>query len=380
MIKVPLSIEEVPWFFDASHYELATRIRDVAAKLLAAEALPDEDARNAACVTALASADLLRIAVPSQALDVRALCLVRQGLGYVSPRADSIFAVTGLGCTPMRTSAYPLDVTPYQRGEHVAAFLLTEPGAGSDLASLQTRATQSDDHWLLSGEKCFISNAGLASHGAVLATVDPALGHKGIACFWVDLRDEGVQVTQTPAAAPHPLGTIRLDNVRVPAERMIAAPGAGFRAAMATLDAFRVSVGAAALGMARRSFDEALKHVRSRVQFGKPLADQPLVQAHLADMHVDLDASMLLVLRAAYQKDHGTGATRHVSIAKLAATEASQRVIDTAVQLCGGQGVLAGHVCELMYRAIRPLRIYEGTSEIQRTIIGRDVVKGSKPT
>ena len=208
----------------------------------------------------------------------------------------------------------------------------------------------------------------------MFATSNPAPASKAIAAFWVPLDAAGVTVEPQTAIAPHPIGRLVLAGARVPARALIGSEGGGFKLAMQTLDTFRVSVGAAAVGMARRALDEAVTHVRTRLQFGKPLAEQQLVQAHLADMAVDLDAARLLVLRAAWTKDTAGGrVTREVSMAKLSATEAAQRVIDRAVQLLGGRGVMAGAIVEHLYRAIRPLRIYEGTSEIQRTIIGRAV-------
>jgi acyl-CoA dehydrogenase len=288
--------------------------------------------------------------------------------GQASPRADSIFAVQGLGSYPLRVSG--ADVAGFARGERIGAFALTEPEAGSDVAAIATRASEDGPTWRLDGEKTFISNLGIATDAVVFATVDPALGRKGITAFHVALDAPGVAIAPIAPIAPHPLGTLRLAGA--PAT-LVGERGGGFRLAMQTLDQFRVSVGAAAVGMARRALDEAAGFVRARHQFGKALAEQPLVQAHLADMICDLDAARLLVYRAAWLRDQGARATTEVSIAKLTATEAAQRIIDTAVQLHGGRGVVAGAVVEHLYRAIRPLRIYEGTSEIQRTIIGRAV-------
>jgi acyl-CoA dehydrogenase len=331
-----------------------------------------------------ALAPLLSIAVPDdgEAVAALALCLTRELLGYVSARADSIFAVQGLGThalgaagTPAQRAALPA----YARGERVAAFALTEPEAGSDVAAIATTATEVAGGYRLDGDKLFISNLGLADHALVIASVDRALGHRGLTAFWVPLDAAGVTVTPLTAIAPHPIGALALRGVGVDAAARVGAVGQGFALAMATLDAFRVSVGAAAVGMARRALDEALAFVTARHQFGTALAEQPLVQSHLADMAVDLDAARLLVLRAAHRKDTvGGRVTTEVSIAKLGATEAASRVIDRAVQLFGGRGVMAGAVVEQLYRAIRPLRIYEGTSEIQRTIIGRALAQGAR--
>jgi acyl-CoA dehydrogenase len=378
-----LSSDDLPMFFDASHEALAARLREAAGQVAdveLAEAHADEAARDRAAVAALAKTALFDLVVPASGkVDARALCLAREMLGYVSPRADSIFAVQGLGVHPILlagSDAQRASVAAYASGAGIAAFALTEPDAGSDVASLQTRAVPSADGYRLDGDKLFISNLGVADHACVIASTEPSLGAGGLTAFWVPLSAPGVTVKPMAATAPHPIGALELRGVVVPASARIGDVGQGMKLAMQTLDAFRVSVGAAAVGMARRAMDEALTFVTRRVQFGKLLAEQPLVQAHLADMAVDLDAARLLVLRAAHRKDTAGGrVTTEVSIAKLGATEAAQRVIDRAVQLLGGRGVMAGNVVEHLYRAIRPLRIYEGTSEIQRTIIGRALTK-----
>jgi acyl-CoA dehydrogenase len=378
---IPLSIDDLPMFFGPEHAAVADRVRGAAAALAQAEAGADEAIRDRAAVRALADGGLFALVAPADGrVDARALCLARELCGYLSPRADSILAVQGLGTHPILLAGddhQRAEIPRFARGERIAAFALTEPGAGSDVAAIATTARRDGDGWSLTGEKLFISNLGLASHAVVFATTDATKGHRGLAAFWVALDGGGVAVEPQAAIAPHPIGRLVLSGARVPAAALIGGEGAGWKLAMQTLDAFRVSVGAAAVGMARRALAEALAHVTARVQFGKPLADQPLVQAHLADMVVDLDAARLLVLRAAWKKDTAGGrVTREVSIAKLAATEAAQRVIDRAVQLFGGRGVMAGAIVEHLYRAIRPLRIYEGTSEIQRTIIGRALAAG----
>jgi acyl-CoA dehydrogenase len=397
-----LSTHDLPMFFTDAHAALAKRLVAVAPAFAAIEAAPDEAARDRAAAQELAAAGLFELVVPVGALrpgapgrdvessasdlrigfglDTRALCLAREMLGYASARADSIFAVQGLGTHPIvlaGTAAQRAGLRAFSRGDGIAAFALTEPEAGSDVAAIRTRATPCEDGYRLDGEKLFISNLGIADHATVFATVDPALGGAGLTAFWVPLDRPGVTVRPLTATAPHPIGALELRGVTVPPAARIGEPGEGMKLAMRTLDAFRVSVGAAAVGMARRALDEALRFVTGRSQFGKRLSEQPLVQAHLADMAVDLDAARLLVLRAAYLKDTTDArVTTEVSIAKLGATEAAQRVIDRAVQLLGGRGVMAGAVVEHLYRAIRPLRIYEGTSEIQRTIIGRALAKG----
>jgi acyl-CoA dehydrogenase len=401
-MKLRLSTHDLPMFFTESHVALAKGLAATAPSFAAIEDAPDERARDRVAAAALGAAGLFELVVPLGALrpgapgidvessasdlrigfgiDTRALCLAREMLGYVSPRADSIFAVQGLGTHPIVLAGNDdqrAGLRAFSRGTGIAAFALTEPEAGSDIASIATRATPCEGGYRLEGEKLFISNLGIADHAAVFATLDPVLGTAGLAAFWVPLSLPGVRIRPLTAIAPHPIGALELDGVMVPLEARIGDIGQGMKIALKTLDAFRVSVGAAAVGMARRAFDEAVRFVTQRTQFGKLLSDQPLVQAHLADMLVDIDAARLLVYRAAYLKDTiVTRSTTEVSIAKLGATEAAQRVIDRAVQLFGGRGVMAGAVVEQLYRAIRPLRIYEGTSEIQRTIIGRAIAKG----
>ncbi|HEU4735275.1 MAG TPA: acyl-CoA dehydrogenase family protein [Kofleriaceae bacterium] len=388
-----LSSDDLPMFFTEAHVRLAERLRAAAPAIAAVErpgALADEHARDRAAAAALAEAGLFELVVPRVegagacgAISTRDLCLAREMLGYVSPRADSILAVQGLGthAVGLAGSAEQRAQLPaFARGAQIAAFALTEPEAGSDVAAIATRAMSArgptGDGYRLDGDKLFISNLGIADHAMVVATVDPALGNAGLTAFWVPLATPGVTVEPLTATAAHPIGALALRGAVVPASARIGEVGQGMKLALATLDAFRVSVGAAAVGMARRALDEALGFVTGRRQFGKLLSEQPLVQAHLADMVVDLDAARLLVLRAAHQKDTTGGkVTTEVSIAKLGATEAAQRVIDRAVQLFGGRGVMAGAVVEVLYRAIRPLRIYEGTSEIQRMIIGRALAR-----
>jgi acyl-CoA dehydrogenase len=378
---IPLSIDDLAWFFGAEHHALAARLRAASSDVEAA----DDDR---AAVAALAKHGLLAHAVATEGVPSSlALCLTREMLGWVSARADSIFAVQGLGSFAIGaagTSAQRALLPKLAGGELVAAFALTEPDAGSDVAAIATRATPDSGGdgdgggWRLDGEKIFISNLGIATHATVFATVDPAAGKKGITAFWVPLDAPGVTVIPQEPIAAHPLGRLVFDGARIGGEALVGERGQGMRLALSTLDTFRVSVAAAAVGMARRALDEAVTHVRARVQFGKPLAEQPLVQAHLADMATQIDAARLLALRAAYLKDSGAPRTAvEVSMAKLFATEAAQDVIDRAVQLLGGRGVMKGAVVEHLYRAIRPLRIYEGTSEIQRTIIGRAIGQGT---
>jgi acyl-CoA dehydrogenase len=370
-----LSSDDLSMFFEPAHAALSERLREVAARLEDAERakLPD-----AAVVAVLAKAGLFELVAPSSGtIDTRAVCLAREMLGYVSARADSIFAVQGLGVHPVLlagSDAQRAKLAAYASGARIAAFALTEPDAGSDVAAIATRAEATRDGYRLDGDKLFISNLGIADHATVFAQADG-----GLTAFWVPLDAPGVAFRPQQAIAPHPIGALELRGATVSPEARIGDVGQGMKLAMRTLDAFRVSVGAAAVGMARRAMDEAIGFVTQRRQFGKLLAEQPLVQAHVADMAVDLDAARLLVLRAARLKDTTRErVTTEVSIAKLGATEAAQRVIDRAVQLFGGRGVMAGAIVEHLYRAIRPLRIYEGTSEIQRTIIGRAKLHSGK--
>lgn len=377
---IPLSTDDLPWFVDDGDRALAERLRAAAPGLSAAEDAPDEPARDRAAVAALAEAGLFALVAPADGqVRARSLCLARELLGWVNARADSIFAVQGLGSYAVLAAgdaAQRARLPDLAAGRAVAAFALTEPEAGSDVAAIATRAVADGDGYRLTGEKMFISNLGLASVATVVATVDPAAGRKGLTAFWLPLDGAGVTVVPQTPIAPHPLGRLVLDGARA---TRIGDVGAGFGLAMRTLDTFRVSVAAAAVGMARRALDEATRHVRARVQFGRPLAEQPLVQAHLADMATQLDSARLMTWRAAAVKDAGARATVEVSMAKLHATEAAQDVIDRAVQLLGGRGVVAGAIVEHLYRAIRPLRIYEGTSEIQRGIIGRAIATGGSP-
>jgi len=400
-MKPRLSTHDLPMFFTESHLALGKGLTAAAPMFAAIEDEADEESRDRAAAGALTAAGLFELVVPLGALrpgapgidvessasdlrigfgiDTRALCLAREMLAYVSTRADSIFAVQGLGTHPIVLAGSDdqrAGLRAFVRGAGIAAFALTEPDAGSDVSAISTRADPCPEGYRLHGQKLFISNLGIADHATVFATLDPALGLAGLAAFWVPLDLPGIIVHPLTAMSPHPIGALELHGVVVPLEARIGDIGQGMKIAMRTLDTFRVSVGAAAVGMARRAFDEALRFVTQRTQFGKRLSEQPLIQAHLADMAVDLDASRLLVYRAAHLKDTiDTRTTTEVSIAKLGATEAAQRVIDRAVQLFGGRGVMAGAIVEHLYRAIRPLRIYEGTSEIQRMIIGRALAK-----
>jgi acyl-CoA dehydrogenase len=313
---------------------------------------------------------------PAGRPSVRALCLVREALGYRSPLADSIFAVQGLGSFAVvlaggeRRAAFLSEVV---RGARIGAFALTEPEAGSDVASLKTTARREGDGFVLDGAKVFISNAGIADHYVVFARVVGA--PKEISAFLVPATTAGLRIEAIPMSLPHPLGRLTFERCAVPESALVGEVGQGMRLALGTLDVFRTSVGAAACGMARRALDEAIARVKTRVQFQKPLAEQQLVQTQIAEMATELDAARLLVYRAAYEKDRGASAAVEVAMAKMVATESAQRIIDRAVQLFGGLGVTLGNVPEQLLREIRPLRIYEGTTEIQKLIIGGALLK-----
>ncbi|MBT8494410.1 MAG: acyl-CoA dehydrogenase family protein [Deltaproteobacteria bacterium] len=369
------SHRDLGFFFEDRHNQLAERLPAVA------EALTGQGDAGAIAASLGAEHDLYRLLADETGVDLRAVCLVREVLGYVSPLADSIFAVHGLGTHPIVLAGSEAQKVDYldrcRAGASVGAFALTEPEAGSDVASMQTVADKDGDGFRLRGTKTFISNAGIASHYVVFANADPEGGRDGISAFLVPHDADGLRIEEFELGFEHPIGTLHFDGCAVPKSAVLGELGTGFKLAMRTLDAFRVSVGAAAVGMAGRALDEAANHVRNRQQFGKPLSYQPIVQSHLADMATELDAARLLVFRAAHAKDTlERRVSTEAAMAKLYATEAAQRIIDTAVQLHGGLGVKTGVVVEELYRAIRPLRIYEGTSEIQRLIIGRAVAKG----
>jgi len=312
-------------------------------------------------------------------LDVRTLCVIRETLARHDGLADFAFAMQGLGAGPIT-----LFGTPGQRrwlaatrsGQALAAFALSEQKAGSDVAALAVTARRDGDAFVLDGEKTWISNGGIADLYVVFARTGEAPGAKGLSAFIVTPDLPGFSVAgRIDVIAPHPLARLAFDGVRVPAAAMIGAPGEGFRIAMATLDVFRSTVGAAALGFARRALDETLERVRRRELFGGPLASLQMVQGHVADMALNVDAAALLVYRAAWTRDQGAPrVTREAAMAKLFATERAQDVIDTAVQLHGGDGVRRGHVVERLYRDIRALRIYEGASDVQKVVIARQAL------
>jgi alkylation response protein AidB-like acyl-CoA dehydrogenase len=344
----------------------------------------DVDVSFRAYLDVLAKADLLRyaIAAPGGRLDVRSLCLIRESLSYASPLADLAFVMQGLGTYPLSLAA-PEHVRDFwltraAQGQAIAAFALTEAEAGSDVAALRTTARREGDAYIIDGSKRFISNAGLADFYTVFArTGTRPDGRAELSAFVVGARMPGFSVrSRTSMIASHPIGEIEFSGCRVPAEDMVGREGDGFRLAMQTLDTFRASVGAAACGMAGRALDEAITYAKKRQQFGRALSEHQLIQGKLADMITELDAARLLVYRAAYLKDAGVErVTREASEAKLFATEAAGRIVDSALQVHGGAGLVRGNVIERLYRDVRALRIYEGTSEIQRLVIANQLLQ-----
>ncbi|MBI3043088.1 MAG: acyl-CoA dehydrogenase family protein [Betaproteobacteria bacterium] len=334
----------------------------------------------------LGKAGWLRYLVPATlgghlpAIDVRSLCLIRETLAFHSGVADCAFAIQGLGGVPITLFGSDALKQKYLpgviEGNRLGAFALSEPESGSDVANLRTSARRDGNGYVLNGAKAWISNAGIADHYIVFARTGAPGDAKGLAAFVVDAGSPGLAITEKPEiVAPHVIGTVALNDCRVDESALLARPGDGFRIAMSTLDIFRATVGAAALGFARRALHEAIGRVGQREVFGQKLAQFQATQMRIADMAVEVDAAALLVYRAAWTKDtQERRVTRESAMAKLYATEAAQRVIDSAVQLFGGLGVTVGSVVERLYREIRPLRIYEGTSEIQKIIIASQLL------
>ena len=370
--------ETLRWpFFEDRHRAFAADLRAWAARELAHDEPADVDAACRDIITRLGAAGWLRHAVPP--LDVRTLCLARETLGRVSALAEFAFAMQGLGSGPI--SLYGTDAQRARwlprvaSGEAIAAFAISEAEAGSDVAAMRTVARRDGDGWVIDGEKTWISNAGIADQYVVFCRLADA--DRAFVALIVTPDDPGFAVSaRVDTIAPHPLGTLHFDGCRVGAERLIGEPGRGLRVALGTLDVFRTTVGAAALGFARRALDEAVAFAASRRLFGKTLAEHQLTQAKLARMATEVDASALLVYRAAWTKDAGAErVTREAAMAKMYATEAAQRVIDDAVQLLGGRGVVRGNAVERLYREIRALRIYEGTTEVQQLVVAQEVMK-----
>jgi acyl-CoA dehydrogenase len=374
-------------FFDDGHRRFADALSHWADATLASLPHDDVDAACRARIRALGEAGFLKPVVPAEhgglhpRLDVRALCLAREILAFRDGLADFAFAMQGLGTGSI--SLFGSDelkrryLPPVRDGKAIAAFALSEPEAGSDVAALAMSAKPDGGAQVrLDGEKTWISNGGIAHHYVVFARSGEAPGARGLSAFVVDANAPGLSVAERiEVIAPHPLARLRFDGVRVPVSNRLGKPGEGFKVAMATLDIFRSTVGAAALGFARRALHETIEHAASRKLFGAPLANLQMTQAAIADSATDVDAAALLVYRAAWTKDQGAArVTREAAMAKMFATEAAQRVIDRAVQLHGGQGVRKGVKVEELYREIRALRIYEGATEVQKIVIAREAM------
>ncbi|MGE0315800.1 MAG: acyl-CoA dehydrogenase family protein [Lautropia sp.] len=398
------ALPHLDWpFFDDRHRALARELDRWAFDHVGNAHPADVDAECRRLVRALGDGGWLRHAVGGTAhggaaaqIDTRTICLVRETLARHSGLADFAFAMQGLGSGAISLQGTPAQRARYlprvARGEAIAAFALSEPDAGSDVAAMACTARADGDHYVLDGEKTWISNGGIADFYVVFARTGdgddgddgesgtPRRASRGISAFIVDADDPGLSIAERiDVIAPHPLARLRFENCRIPASRRIGAVGEGFKVAMRNLDVFRVSVAAAALGFARRAFDEGLHRARTRRMFGGVLADFQLTQSKLAQMATTIDASALLTYRAAWQRDEGRPVTREAAMAKMSATEGAQQVIDAAVQLWGGLGVTRGQPVEQLYRDIRALRIYEGATEVQQLIIGRELLKETRP-
>ena len=376
-------------FFDAPQRRLAADLDDWAAENLAhPEHGADVDALCRGLVASLGRGGWLRHCVPaayggaSEQIDSRSLCIARETLARHEGLADFAFAMQGLGSGAISIAGSEEMKQRYlprvARGEAIAAFALSEPDAGSDVGALSTSARREGDHYVLDGEKTWISNGGIADFYCVFARTGEAAGARGISAFVVDAGAPGLEVAaRIELIAPHPLARLRFRGCRVSAAQRLGEAGQGFKVAMQTLDIFRASVAAAALGFARRALDEALARAQGRRMFGQTLADFQLTQAAIADMATAIDSAALLTYRAAWMRDvQGVRTTREAAMAKMVATESAQQVIDRALQMFGGLGVVSGHPVEKLYREIRALRIYEGATEVQKLIIARETLKG----
>ena len=372
-------------FFEPRHAALAREADAWAAKHLEYAHGEDADAICKRLVRDLGAAGYLRHCAPGGSdFDVRSIALLREVLAYHSGLADFSFVMQGLGSGPIALGGTPAQKSAWlprvASGAAIAAFALSEPDAGSDVAALTTQARRDGAHWVLDGVKTWISNGGIADVYVVFARSEQTQGTKGISAFVVDAGTRGLDCSERiDIVAPHPMATVRLTGCRVPSEALLGDPGAGFKLAMRNLDVFRTTVAGAALGFARRALDEALGRARTRRMFGGVLADLQLTQAKLADMATGVEAAALLTYRAAWQRDVGkTRISREAAMAKMQATETAQAVVDEAVQILGGLGVVRGHPVERLYREVRALRIYEGATEVQKLIIARELLKGGE--
>ncbi|MBL5979176.1 acyl-CoA dehydrogenase family protein [Comamonas sp. NyZ500] len=374
-------------FFEAHHARLAQSLDAWARQNIAHSHGPDVDAECRQLVKALGEAGWLRHAVAGTAyggagehIDTRAICLIRETLARHSGLADFAFAMQGLGSGAISLAGSEEQKKRYlslvARGDAISAFALSEPDAGSDVAAMACEARLEGDHYVINGEKTWISNGGIADFYVVFVRTGEAAGSRGLSALIVEAGTPGFEIAERiNVIAPHPLARLKFSNCRVPVAQLVGAAGEGFKVAMRTLDVFRTSVAAASLGFARRAMDEALQRATSRKMFGGVLADFQLTQAKLAQMATQIDSAALLTYRAAWLRDQGENVTREAAMAKMTATENAQQVIDAAVQIWGGLGVVSEQPVERLYREIRALRIYEGATEVQQLIIGRDLIK-----
>lgn len=380
--------EFLAWpFFDEAHRQLGTQLDAWCTRELHVDHHADTDATCVSLVRQLGRAGWLKYCVPAShggaldKLDSRALCVLRETLARHDGLADFAFAMQGLGSGAITLAGSDDLKQRYlprvAAGDAIAAFALSEPNAGSDVAAMACTATLDGDHYVLNGEKTWISNGGIADFYCVFVRTGEAPGARGISAFVVDADTPGLTIAERiDVSAPHPLARLKFDNCRVAATQRLGEAGQGFKVAMMTLDIFRASVAAAALGFARRALDEGLARAKSREMFGQTLADFQLTQAALGDMATAVDAAALLTYRAAWQRDvQGQRTTREAAMAKMFATESAQQVIDRALQMFGGAGVVSGAIVERLYREIRSLRIYEGATEVQKLIIARELLK-----
>ena len=370
---------------EARHHPWASEMTAFASRVLLERPEPDTD--DAARTDARELLGLMGEAglyAPIGDRDLRGSCLAREAIASASPLADAVWALQGLGITPLLLAGTEEQrvkwAEPALAGKLMGGFAITEPESGSDVASMRTRAELHGDEWVIDGHKWYISNAGIADFYIVFASTDPDQGSRGMSAFVVPADTEGLRFAGAQVmSAPHPLGELVFEECRVPVDHMVGIEGRGFMLAMATLDQLRPTVGAAACGMAERALREALSHAVEREQFGKPIAEFQLIQEKLGRMAMELTASRMLVYRAAYEKDLGQDRiTVEAAMAKAYATEAAQRIIDEAVQILGGRGVMAEHIVDRLYRSVRSLRIYEGTTEIQHLIIAGRMVAAAR--
>jgi acyl-CoA dehydrogenase len=378
-------------FLDARHRELEQAVDEWASRHLSQQHEPDVDAACRQLVRQLGDAGWLKYAIggtaygaAAEAIDTRAVCLIRETLARHSGLADFAFAMQGLGSGAITLFGSAEHKQRYLTrvglGDAISAFALSEPEAGSDVAAMQCAAVADGEHYVLNGEKTWISNGGIADLYVVFARTGEAPGARGISAFIVEADTPGFSIAERiEVIAPHPLARIKFTDCRIPAANRLGEAGQGFKVAMATLDIFRTSVAAASLGFARRALDEALRRATTRKMFGQVLADFQLTQAKLAQMATGIDAAALLTYRAAWQRDQGHRVTKEAAMAKLTATETAQQVIDAAVQMFGGLGVVSEQPVERLYREIRALRIYEGASEVQQLIIARELLREAAP-